>query len=316
MRNYYKIFGFEDDSKINDKIKGLSDEQLQRLLKDAKSHLRSLKSISKDEEERRKIDKEIEHIIKFQSALNNYGSKQNYDRALEKSNYRKAKIKKYGKIAAKVVLSGTLAGVIIGGVVIDKSYDIVEIPLMEDQSIETVLEDNFDYKTSKLLKDNKVIVKSSMTDNINKYVENYYNSLQNEKEDKKYSFMYIVQAGDTIWDLEKNFKAIEICDESGDKIKSDIYMDQVINIITYDENIAIEGQALYNDIMLSKEPCEFIRYVVKKGELLPIIAARYGVTVSQIMKYNSNITDMNTIYEGDELIIPVYSLEKENYISK
>ncbi len=50
--------------------------------------------------------------------------------------------------------------------------------------------------------------------------------------------------------------------------------------------------------------CDPVRHVVRPGEYLALIAARYGVTVSAIVKAN-NIRNPNFIYTGQVLYIPV-----------
>lgn len=44
-------------------------------------------------------------------------------------------------------------------------------------------------------------------------------------------------------------------------------------------------------------------YVVKKGDTLSGIAAKYGMTVEEILKLNKQIKDPNLIHTGDEITI-------------
>lgn len=54
---------------------------------------------------------------------------------------------------------------------------------------------------------------------------------------------------------------------------------------------------------IKKEPQRFICYKVKRGDTLYSITKKYGVTIEEIMKYNT-IKNRNLIYEGETLIIP------------
>ena len=49
---------------------------------------------------------------------------------------------------------------------------------------------------------------------------------------------------------------------------------------------------------------EQVIYTVKKGDVLSKIAAKYGVTVEQIMKANPKIKNPNMIAPGDKIVIP------------
>ncbi|ADG82559.1 LysM peptidoglycan-binding domain-containing protein [Thermincola potens] len=47
-----------------------------------------------------------------------------------------------------------------------------------------------------------------------------------------------------------------------------------------------------------------MRYVVKPGDTLYIIAQRFGVTVADILAVNPQIRDPNLIFPGQVIIIP------------
>ena len=59
---------------------------------------------------------------------------------------------------------------------------------------------------------------------------------------------------------------------------------------------------------------ETIVYIVKRGDTLSKIAKNYGTTVESIAKLN-NIKNINLIYTGQRLIIPVDKNTQSNYIT-
>lgn len=296
VMDYYSALHIDDFDDINEEelFKRL-DVGIKRLY-DRKKH--------SSEKERKECEELIDTARRFKMVLKSYGSKENYDRALKKKTDKKVSVKKFRNIGKKAVLVATLGGVAIGGIVAMNTYDVIEVPIQEDQSIESVLDSEFDYRK---LWNNKIIVKESDSDKIIEYVNNKNAEISDndEEKDTTYSFKYIVESGDTIIGLKKRFNAISIFDEEGNTINKDIWENQTIIIKTKDKDIATDGQRLYDDIKKASEPVSFINYKVKKGDLLPWIAEEYGVTCSQIMEYNE-IHDIQTIYEGQILRIPVY----------
>ena len=62
-------------------------------------------------------------------------------------------------------------------------------------------------------------------------------------------------------------------------------------------------QTLVNKLVAERDKPKYITYSVKRGDTLSSIAARYGTTVSKLVKDN-NIKNPNLIYPGQ--IIKIY----------
>lgn len=107
-------------------------------------------------------------------------------------------------------------------------------------------------------------------------------------------FEYLVQRGDTLSGVASRF-VLSISTVLG------------LNPELADPGTIVVGQLLYlgRDPKLRLEQCPDTvncwLYVVRPGDLLSVIAARYEVTVEAILAANPAITDANTIYSGQVL---------------
>jgi LysM repeat protein len=66
----------------------------------------------------------------------------------------------------------------------------------------------------------------------------------------------------------------------------------------------IQGTSLPFTVTNSSETHGQTNYIVKPGDYLTRIAARYGVSLAAILKANPEITNPNLIYPGEALVIP------------
>jgi LysM repeat protein len=48
-----------------------------------------------------------------------------------------------------------------------------------------------------------------------------------------------------------------------------------------------------------------VRYIIRPGESLYIVATRFNITVQEILQANPQITNPNLVYAGQEILIPV-----------
>lgn len=115
-------------------------------------------------------------------------------------------------------------------------------------------------------------------------------------------FKYIVQYDDSYSSLKERFG-------NDCEIYSSSAMLQVFDTITIDaHDIEIKKamDELYEKQMKENEPISFESYTIKPGDTLPEIANTYGITCAQIMEYNPFIENIQEIYAGDTLKIPVY----------
>ena len=106
-------------------------------------------------------------------------------------------------------------------------------------------------------------------------------------------FIYVVQPGDTLWDLAKKFNTtvddiIELNDiENPDLIypgeKLRITQSNVTQLSPIDDTIEVY-------------------YVVKNGDTLNGIARKFGITLNEILQYN-NIPNPNLIFPGQTIKI-------------
>ncbi|MBI4926480.1 MAG: LysM peptidoglycan-binding domain-containing protein [Anaerolineae bacterium] len=114
-------------------------------------------------------------------------------------------------------------------------------------------------------------------------------------------FEYTVQENDTCWDIAVKFEA------DLDVLLALNNFGSTCPIIPGNKILVpLKGQTLPTETPL---PSDFPRgqkidYIVKTGETLAIIAARFNSTVDAIMKENK-ITDENTLTAGQKLVIPV-----------
>lgn len=115
-------------------------------------------------------------------------------------------------------------------------------------------------------------------------------------------FNYIVQNGDSYSSLKERFGSD--CEIYSSSAMLQVY--DTIVIDAHDVELKKEMDKIYEKQMKENEPIAFESYTIKPGDTLPNIANYYGVTCAQIMEYNSFIENIQEIYAGDTLKIPVY----------
>lgn len=302
MINYYKLLGI--DRKLN-------EEKLMKLLNRRIDYLTRKKGKANGED---KIYTVISEALyrRFLMTIKHYGSKENYDKALGKSYDKIVKVKKPSKESLKkFVLIGTISGVIIGGITAANLFDVVEVPLYDNEDIKTISQEleeigipnNFLYTSGMADRIAKYVVPENKTEEVNEF---------NEERSKGYIFKYVLKTGDTSSGLMQKFEATGIggsCDFAGDEV----------TIYTRNKQIALEWQRKYDEekerkkqeYIASITPDHFEQYVVKPGDTVAEIANAFGITASELMRFNNNkIPDIYTVYAGDTLRIPVFEKEK------
>lgn len=269
----------------------------------------------------------------FEDTIRRYGSKENYDKSLKNAEIKKrqmevekqeeisiknAKIKKFKenfnwKRAALVV---GITGVLAGSIVTASSYKIVEIPLYDNESLETVSQE-LGINSSRFFgvkagedRSAKIIVSNRYVDDIE--------ALMAER-DKYYTFNYIVQQGDSRSGIESRFNGSV---SGGTGSSSDILWagEEVLVSVRGLEGkkLAEKMQKIYDETKKKKEqdyidsitPDSFEEYVVQPGELVVDIANKFGVEAKDLVRFNDNIPDVDTIYAGSTIRIPIF--EKQN----
>lgn len=309
MINYYTLLG------IN---RNISEEKLLSIIENNISILKK-KSEKLTGKDKMYALVSISLHKKFLKTIKHYGSKEVYDKALGMSYDKVIKLKvPEKKTLKKIAIYGTLAGVIIGGISIEKNLTKVEVKLYPDDTIESLCEE-FDIKKYNIPLFNNELRKSiAKGESIEIIVSNdkapkIESVMQERLEEEKqknmlYKFNYVVQAFDTISGLKSRFNVEKIMDSNGNVRYSDLYENETIIIYTKDQTIAEEMKAKYEEYLQSLEPTDFIYYEVKQGDTIGEIVNEYGITRNVLCKYNTN-TDGYTIYAGSTLKIPVYEKE-------
>lgn len=306
MINYYTLLG------IN---RNISEEKLLSIIENNISILKK-KSEKLTGKDKMYALVSISLHKKFLKTIKHYGSKEVYDKALGMSYDKVIKLKvPEKKTLKKIAIYGTLAGVIIGGISIEKNLTKVEVKLYPDDTIESLCEE-FDIKKYNIPLFNNELRKSIAkgesieiivsNDKASKIESVMQERLEEEKQKNMlYKFNYVVQPFDTISGLKSRFSVEKIMDSNGNVRYSDLYENETIIIYTKDQTIAEEMKAKYEEHLQSLEPTDFIYYEVKQGDTIGGIVNEYGITRNVLCKYNTN-TDGYTIYAGSTLKIPVY----------
>ena len=116
---------------------------------------------------------------------------------------------------------------------------------------------------------------------------------------------YMIQSGDTLWDLAKRFDTTvaELCELNGLNKDSVLQIGRVIDVPTGDSKemeITKETATLY-------QPSTYEgvgqSYLIASGDSLSRIAKKFGTTVDALKAANSLTSDR--IYSGQKLLIPV-----------
>jgi spore germination protein len=105
--------------------------------------------------------------------------------------------------------------------------------------------------------------------------------------------IHVVEPGETILSIADYYGV------SAEKLK-------IYNNFTEEDTLVI-GEAL---IILIPE----ITYTVKEGDTLAQIADAFGTTVIELLRYNPELSDRQSIYAGDEIVIS-FRGEKEHTIA-
>lgn len=306
MVNYYNLLNID---------KNMSEEKLINTLKKNQKLLKLKKDKVKGEE--KKYVALAEALTKiFLMTINHYGSKENYDKALEKSHDRIVRIKRFGKRnIKKFVLVGSLSAVVAGGIIgFAATHEVVEVSVKDDSSIEQICEDygikkinfrgyqNFGELVAKFLVNNEKAEEIKQKELEKEFV---------------YAFDYIVKPGDTHSGLLERYNASSINGSTGSSSEV-LWAGEKVVINSHDKNIAQKMQEEYNNYMKKQEKIEtdlktpesFDEYTIMPGDTLAEIAIEYGVTCNQIMEFNPQIKNIYEIYAGDTLKIPQYSKNK------
>ncbi len=110
-------------------------------------------------------------------------------------------------------------------------------------------------------------------------------------------FEYLVQRGETLSGIASRFVL-------------PVSTVLALNPELADPGTVVVGQVLYlgRDPMLRLEPCpdapDCALYVVRPGDGLATIAARFDLTIEDILEANPTITDQNQIFSGQALRLP------------
>lgn len=315
MINYYKLLGIKRDideqelfNKLHDSIDNLKENAKQLNGKEKKYALVAA-SLCK----------------RFLSVIESYGSKEAYDKALDMSYGRIVKVKKYfnSDNRRKWIVVSSLIGVAVITTIVGNNVKKVNIPVYEGDSISKICQE-CDVKwynmPSAMAKYSTYVLKPGdiisvyVTKDKAEEVRDYAGKKVKEEELKNtpitYQFHYVVQPDDSDSLLKERFLAVKI--ERPNAIYKDLNQGEVVIIYTTDSNIANDMEEEYNSYLKSLEPVDYEYYKIKPGDTLPEIAAEYGVTCNQIMKYNPQIEYIGDIKAGDTLKIPVYQQTKSN----
>lgn len=119
-------------------------------------------------------------------------------------------------------------------------------------------------------------------------------------------FKYIVEVGDTVWDLEKRFNSFQIMDQNGKLVTENIDVGDVVYIYTFNEKAYYEYLEEQNENKYNIEP-----YVVKKGDTVANIAFNFDISVDTLLKLNPQIKDVNQIIEGTTIYVPTKEINLE-----
>ena len=114
--------------------------------------------------------------------------------------------------------------------------------------------------------------------------------------DNNQTINYIVKKGDTLSEIALRYGTTvsEIARLNGIKNVNLIYPGQILKIVTNSTN-----QGSSNNINTSQN---IVTYTIQRGDTLWGISRRYGVSISEIVRWN-NIKNPNLIYTGNTLIL-------------
>ena len=325
MLDYYELLGIS---------RNISERELKRKIDAVLSELSRQRTINPVGTSFNLIAHEL--YYGFDKTLENYGSKENYDRALNRSKkvfkvvvLNKDTIK---KIALTFVIAGTITGTAIGvGVYRNNNYTDVYISPY-GMSI-TELCNHYGIKSTELKFDSlmkklnhgdtidgvDVTVKNDKAEEIKEKMEERKEIYENPKvTNQEYSFQYrVTNLGMTPEKLVKDHGVLRKSfsyEKDGKKIiYSPDYVlpyGKVLTLYTNNPNVAERMQRIFDEEEYI-EPISFEEYYAKSGERLPDIANTYGVSVNDIMGYNSDIYsqhdfDINFVPLGEALKIPQY----------
>jgi len=116
---------------------------------------------------------------------------------------------------------------------------------------------------------------------------------------------YMIQSGDTLWDLAKRFDTTvaELCELNGLNKDSVLQIGRVIDVPTGDS----KEMEITKETATQYQPSTYEgvgqSYLIASGDSLSRIAKKFGTTVDALKAANSLTSDR--IYSGQKLLIPV-----------
>ncbi len=284
MKDYYKILNLEE-------YKDKSEDELRKILESRKNiEYVSNKVLDEAFNETfndyrvKSLHNAMNNVDYFLRILDEIG-KESYDNELKKYEERmektkekieksKKKVSVHGKIPkkAKVVIAGVLAGTVL--ITSATVYAIKHGGKKVDVEVDT----------------NDVTISTTAESKI----------------EGLYSFEYIIEEGDTIWNLSDRFNAVEITDQNGNRASEDINVGDIVYINTF------HPQAFYNYLAeKEKDVYDVISYKVKKGDTIANIASYFNVSVDTLLDFNPEIGNIDQIYEGQIINIPTKEVKLE-----
>lgn len=298
VKDYYKILN------INPNV---SEKELHKMLEKRIDYIK--KEINEEKSTSKTASKLVIVICEnFLKTLEHYGSKENYDRALQLKYNKKVNVNKRFKFNKKMAIKTGIFVLAGTAIILSASYlDTVEVPIYTGQTLGDIcaeynvseleiIGDGLKSKEYKFVDNDSftVLSTSKKVDDIKDKIEQKQND--DEKDEvQTYPFYYIVKFGDTASELKEKLKLNHMPNIN-------IVAGEKIRLRTTDYNIAEEMKKQYEIDTTLPEPTEYEYYEVEPGDNLNMIAKKFGVTPQILVEFN-NISDPQMINVGQKLII-------------